>query len=215
MDSVPHSESGSFEVKVKTKQSWAETVCKAKEEGLRMAKQMEEEDHRFVLKVLGPREMEEEDTIPLSGVVLPLNWKVAKRLTMVESAKDLITSAYLLGSLDPMLPIALGSIIEGKGLYKYSVGEFFELYGQFEGKHKLKNEKQTKAKMTALINGDMKYLKSIKARDNSGKLELHPLPFAVRNILAHSGRTSNRLDRKGVELETSIELLLSWVHPKK
>ena len=76
-----------------------------------------------------------------------------------------------------MLPIALGSIIEGKGLYKYSVGELFELYGQFQGKYQLKYDKQTKAKLSAFLNEDSKYLKPIKARNNRNKVELQS--FAI------------------------------------
>ena len=215
MDNVGNSESVSNEDTAKSMQSWPEIMSAVQEEGLRMAKQLKDEGQPVKWAILAPREVKGGDTIPLAGVALPLDWKIAKRLEMVEIARDLITNAYTIDSLDSMLPIALGSIIEGKGLYKYSVGELFELYGQFQGKYQLRNDKQTKAKMRALINGDRKYLKPIKARNNRNKVELHPLPFAVRNILAHSGTNTNRVDQKGEELKTSIELLRSWVHPKK
>ena len=215
MDNVGNSESVSNEDTAKSMQSWPEIVSAIQEEGLRMANQLREQGEPFDVGILAPREVKGGDTIPLSGVVLPLDWKIAKRREMVESARDLITNAYILDSLDPMLPTALRSVIEGKGLYKYSVGELFELYGQFQGKHQLKTDKQTKAKMSVLINGDRKYLKPIKARNNRNKVELHPLPYAVRNIFAHSGTNTNRVDQNGEELKTSIELLRSWVHPKK
>ena len=107
MGNVRNSESGSLEFTVKTKQSWTETVSAAQEEGLRMAKQIRNEGRQYVVEPLGPREMEEQDTIPLSAVVLQLDWKIAKRLAMVESAKDLITNAYILDSLDPGPPTVL------------------------------------------------------------------------------------------------------------
>jgi hypothetical protein len=177
-----------------------------------MAKQLRKEGRKFVVKPLGPREMEEQDMIPLSGVILPLDWKIAKRLEMVEIARDLITTAYIIDSLDPGLPTVLSSIIKGKGLYEHSIGEFFQLYGQFEGKYQLTSEKQTRAKMEALLNGDRKYLKRCLSNK---RWELQPLPFAVRHILAHLGRNPNTLDPNGEELRKSIELLRSWVRPKE
>ena len=212
MGNVRNSESGSLDVTVKTKQSWTETVSAAQEEGLRMAKQIRNEGRQFVVEPLGPREMEEQDTIPLSGVVLQLDWKIAKRLAMVESAKDLITNAYILDSLDPGLPTVLRSIIEGKGLYEHNIGEFFQLYGQFEGKYQLTKHDKTKAKMEALLNGNQKYLKPFYT---NREWKLYPLPLAVRHILAHSGNNPNTLDQEGQELRTSIELLQSWVSRKK
>ena len=62
--------------------------------------------------------------------------------------------------------------------------------------------------MKALVEGDKKYLKCYRER---GKTCLYPLPYAVRNILAHSGNKSNTLDPEGKELQLSIELLRSWV----
>ena len=64
---------------------------------------------------------------------------------MVESAKDMITNAYILDSLDSTFPAVLKSIIEGTGLYEYSIGEFFQLYGKFEGStNSLMDRKQRK-----------------------------------------------------------------------
>ena len=183
---------------------------------------MKDEGHLFKVAILAPREVKGGDTIPLSGVVLPLNWKIAKRLEMVESARDLITNAYILDSLDHGLPTILRTVIEGVGLYEHSIGEFFELYGQFEGKYLQGKYLQrpgpkTRAKMETLVNGDRKYLKSIKVDRKGGKVEeeLQPLPYAVRNILAHLGTSLNKLDDNGEELKISIELLRSWVRSEE
>ena len=125
---------------------------------------------------------------------------------MVESATDMITNAYIIGALDPAFPTVLASIIEGKGLYEHNIGEFFQLYGKFEEMYQTHGPK-TKIVMEDLVNGDDRYLKPYKGR---GNCDLHPLPYAVRNILAHTGRNSNTLDHEGKELKISIELLRSW-----
>ena len=46
-------------------------------------------------------------------------------------------------------------------------------------------------------------------------LRLDPMPYAVRNIPSHVDNNPNSLDREGNDLKTSIELLKSWVAPKK
>ena len=96
---------------------------------------------------------------------------------MVESAREIITKAYAIDSLDPALPHVLGSVIEGKGLYDHSIGEFFELYGRFEGKFQLKKASETRKKMESLVKGDSRYLKQYKEH---GKWSAVPMPFAVR-----------------------------------
>ena len=177
-----------------------------------MTKHGDEQKQPYTLGILAPREIQAGDTIPLSGVIIEHDWKQATKLDMVESARDLMTDAYKIGSLDPAFPTVLWAIIEGNGLYEYSLGEFFQLYGQFEGKYQLTKGSETKVKMEALLKGEKKYLKPYKDR---GKTLLYPLPYAVRNILAHSGQNTNKLDQNGRELRTSIELLRSWVNPKK
>ena len=58
------------------------------------------------------------------------------------------------------------------------------------------------------MNGDKRFQKLYKEH---GKWNYHPLPYAVRNILAHSGKNTNTLDEHGEELRSSIRLLRSWV----
>ena len=202
------SESGSINVTVIPKLEWAEKLVSVQQEGNAMANRTRLQGLRFIVKPLAPREVLSEDRVPLSGVVLQPDWKIAKRLEMVESARDLIDKAYVVGDLDPALPTVLKSVIEGKGLYEYSIGEFFELYGRFEGKHGLKTGRQTRDKMEALVDGEDEYLKRYKEHD---KWNFVPLPYAVRNILGHAGNNPNTLDPDGHELRTSIELLRSWL----
>ena len=212
MDDNKTSASGDVSVTIMPKHSWDEKMAAVKENGLRVAKDISEHNGPFVVKPLAPKEVQGGDTIPLSGVVIKLDWKIATKLEMVESARDLITNAYILHSLDPAFPTVLTAIIEGKGLYEYSIGEFFQLYGRFEGKHQLTKGGDTRRKMEALVNGDQKHMKRYQEH---GRWVLHPLPYAVRNILAHTGHNPNTLDPEGKELRTSIELLKSWVAPEK
>ena len=125
---------------------------------------------------------------------------MATRLEMVESAREMITKAYMIDSLDPAFPHVLGSVIEGKGLYEHSIGEFFELYGRFEEKYQLKKPRYTRDKMASLVDGDERYLKQYK---EYGKWGSAPMPYAVRNILAHAGTNPNKLDPGRNEIRTS------------
>ena len=190
--------------------SWDQKMKPVKEAGNRLAKKLREQGHPFKVEILAPREVRGGDSVPLSAIIMELDWKIATKREMVESARDLITNAYTLDSLDPALPTILRAVIEGRGLYEYGIGEFFLLYGKFEQKHQTTGQ-QTRTKMETLVNGDTKYLKSYK---EYGKERLDPLPYAVRNILAHTGTNPNVLDQEGKELRTSIDLLKSWVNPE-
>ena len=128
------SQSGSHQVIVKTKNGWDKQMADIQKEGRASAKKMKEQGNQFLVRILAPNEVQGGDTVPLGGVTIRLDWRVAKKLEMVETANALITNAYILGYLDPAFPTVLRSIIDGEGLYAYSIGEFFQLYGQFEGK---------------------------------------------------------------------------------
>ena len=75
-------------------------------------------------------------------------------------------------------------------------------------KYQLKKGSDTKDKMAALVKGETRYLKQYK---EYGKWSSVPMPYAVRNILAHAGTNPNQIDQKGEEIRTSITLLRSWV----
>ena len=203
------SQTGSHNVTVKTNDSWAKEMADVQKEGRESAKKLKEQGNRFLVRILAPNEMQEGDSTPLSGVRIDLDWRVKKKQEMVETANELITNAYILGHLDPAFPTVLRSVINGEGLYAYSIGEFFQLYGQFEGKYGTRN-KGTKDTMAEFVNGDQRFLKPYWGGNGWSD---HPLPYAVRNYLAHSGHNpKNELDLEGNELRTSIELLRSWVN---
>ena len=187
---------------------WTQKLSNLKDSGMRMAKQMREQGHPFIAKILTTMVVKGGDTIPLRAVIITLDWKMIARLEMVESAIEMITNAYLIDSLDPAFPHVLGSVIEGKGLYEHSIGEFFELYGRFEEKYQLKKQSDTRDKMASLVNGNEGFLKQYK---EYGKWNSVPMPYAVRNILAHAGTNPNKLDPERDEIRTSIDLLRLWV----
>ncbi len=212
MANAGYSASGSAKVTLRPAHEWARKMAEVKRNGSKVARRMREEGRRFEIEVLAPEEIREGDTVPLGAVILYPNWKIATRLDMVEPARELISRAYTIESLDPALPTVLRAVIEGKGLYEHSIGEFFELFGRFLGKYGLAKQDEVRDRMTSLVDGDRRYLKAYMAR---GKSELHPLPFAVRNILAHPENKANALDPKGEELRKSIELLRAWLALKK
>ena len=152
------SESGEFSYNVIPKQAWDEKMLVVKDNGIRLAKEMQEQGRAFDVEILGAREISDAAPVPLSTVKLGLDWKIATKLEMVEHARDILTKACMLESLDPALPTVLAAIIEGRGLYEYGIGEFFLLYGQFEQKHHTSGNK-TRAKMMQLINGDPQWMK--------------------------------------------------------
>ena len=176
-------------------------------EGLRMAKEYRRRGHDFALEILSPSQVRAGDSVQLSAAVMELDWKLSTKLEMVKAAKDMITNSYMLGSLDPALSIILKSVIQEEGLYEYTFGEFFLLYGRFEQKYDVFKGKETREKMEELIKGEKEFFKPYK---DHGKESLVPLPYAARNILAHVGNT-NTLDEEGKELRTSIDLLRAWL----
>ena len=201
------SESGTVSFTVKPKHAWDEKMSAIRETGTRVAKKIREQGHAFDVQILAPREMPGEHAVPISAVTLELDWKIATRLEMFEHARDIITRAYMLDSLDPALPTLLAATIEGRGLYQHNIGEFFLLYGRFEQKHRTAGKK-TGAKMMKLVKGEPRWMKSYVER---GKTTMQPLPYALRNILSHVGTNPNSLDPNGNDLRASIKLLRSWV----
>ena len=206
MSEQTFSETADFEFKVVAPDSWEEQMAEVRKAGMEKSAALRQQGHAFHVEILGTRRVQSPKSVPLAAVMMNLDWRLAAKLEMVEAARDLITNAHVLDSLDGALPTVLSAVIEGRGLFEYSMGEFFTLYGTFEGKHRVQGER-TRAKMLKLVNGDERYLKPYVER---GKERKDPLPYAVRNILAHSGHNPNTLDPNGNELKTSVDLLRQW-----
>ncbi len=212
MANAGYSASGSVQVTIRPAHEWAEKMAVVKKAGNDAATRMRAAGRKFDVELLAPTEVREQDKVPHSAVFLYPDWRIAIRREMVEPARKLIGQAYTIGSLDPALPTVLSAVIQGKSLYEYGIGEFFELFGEFQGRYELADQEEIRDKMTALVNGDRRYLKNYTRK---GKTRLHPLPLAVRNTLAHPENKANTLDREGKELRTSIELLRSWLALEK
>ena len=188
-----------------TRAEWDEVIERKHRESEKIADSLFLRDYVSKDATLAPRLVQLGDTVHFMRVELDLDWKLSTRLEMIELARDLITKSYFLDELNPAVSTVIGTIIKGEDLYEHSIGEFFELYGRFEQEHKTRDH-TTKAKMMDLVNGDSRYLKDYFER---GKMSEHPLPHAVRNILAHKGTNPNTLEKD--DIRTSIELLKSWV----
>ena len=191
---------------------WNAKITEMREAGRLLAKQKRKQRAPCIPEILAPAVVDGGDTIPLAGVMIPLDWKCATRVEMAESARDLITKSYILGFLDPGFPTILKAVIEGKPLFEHNLGEFFQLYGQFMEKYQVHDGPKIRAKMEALVNGDQKSLKPLLGK--TGKKYLNPLPYTVRQILVHPGNYQNTMDQDGNDLKAAIGLLRAWLSPK-
>ena len=166
------SESATVTFTVKPEDSWNEMLATLRKEGMLAARRMVEDGHHFEVASLAPHLVKGGDSVPMTGVALVLDWKLVQKRKMVALARDFITTAYVCGALDPVLPLVLMSVIEERRLYEYGVGEFFLLYGKFEQKYGTQG-KQTRSKMEDLVARKTKYLKPTIDR---GKQRMDPLP---------------------------------------
>lgn len=206
MANIEITESDEVSIANLSQENWDKKLSAAKKEGARIANRLRTRGYVFQVKILAPREVGGNPSIPLAAVKIGLDWRIGAKMEMVESARDMLTKAHMLDSLSPAFPAVLASIIEGKGLYEHGIGEFFLLYGKFEQRFELSKGADTRDKMMELIHGEERYMKQYEER---GEKRREPLPYAVRNILSH-GNNPNTLDQEGNDLRTSIELLRKW-----
>ncbi len=206
-------ETGEVSVTVKPKHEWDRMMTKIMAEGERLAKRLKDQGHIHKVEILAPKKVHDGDApVTLSGVMLELDWKITTRLEMIEHARDMITKAFMLDEMAPALPAVLKAIIEGRGLYEHGIGEFFLLYGKFEQKYHT-NSTKTQDKMSELIEGRsekdrLECMKSYISPQGSAA-RAGPLPYVVRNILAHIG-TDHHNKLEAQDIEKSIKLLSSW-----
>ena len=204
---------GELKVKLLTTHDWDQKLAATKKSGERLASELLEENRRMDVQIIAPRELPgadpkatpEENSTRLAAACLDIDWKTETRREMAELARDFLAKAFVVGALDPSLPPVLAAMVEGRGLFEHGIGEFFLLYGRFEERHGT-SKRATKLKMDPLVNGDPALMKPYWS---GGKWSDHPLPYAVRNILAHAGTNPNKLDER--ELRRSIELLRRWL----
>ena len=209
-DAAGHSENADAPTVAVSADQWKKRMATLKKRGAQAVRRMKSQGRTFQARVLGPLEVPKErfesGEYTLVAVPIDRDWKLPTKLEMVRDANNLLTNAYKIGALDHALPIALGAAIKGEGLYKYSMGEFFLLYGRFEQKYEVRKGPEVEARMNDLLQGNEQGLKDYV---QGGKTKRVPLPYAVRNILAHVGRNPNQVTVE--ELRVAVELLKSWV----
>ena len=209
-DAAGHSENADAPTVAVSADQWKKRMATLKKRGAQAVQRMKSQGRTFQARVLGPLEVPKErfesGEYTLVAVPIDRDWKLPTKLEMVRDANNLLTNAYKIGALDHALPIALGAAIKGEGLYKYSMGEFFLLYGRFEQKYEVRKGPEVEARMNDLLQGNEQGLKDYV---QGGKTKRVPLPYAVRNILAHVGRNPNQVTVE--DLRVAVELLKSWV----
>ena len=170
-------------------------------------------NNKFIAKGLAPREVPNRTKVWLRALIIPKDGQQGIKLKLYEISRDVLSLAYRINGTNPSaLTEVLGATIEGKDIYKYSIGEFFELYGKFMQKIGLQDdERQTivKEKMKNLIaEGDEDNALRTYRRGNHTE-ENYPLPLYVRNALAHKENELNLIENS--DLPAAIELLRKWL----
>ena len=199
--------SGEVTITTLSKESWESKVDRIKQDSLRMQNEFNEaNESNFVVRIIAPKEVQPSSQVEMVSAVIEKDWKIAKRIEMVDIARDLITAARSIDMNDPALPIALAASIEGKGLFEYNIGEFFLLYGRFEGTVKSNN---LISEMERLVGDDDGLKRPIRDR---GGVKSRPLPYVVRQTLAHfGGGNPDWSTVKREDVTQSIDLLKSWL----
>ena len=183
--------------------------ARVRKEGVLQAEELRKEGSKFVPMLLAPRVVRGGDEVPLAGVIAKPDSKVVAKRELTNLATELISKAYLMDMLDNSLPAILRAVIEERGIYEYSVGELFTLYGIFQQKYGVFDDKAIRKKMSCLLDGDESYLREYVDR---GKPQKYPLPYVVRTVLAHpKNKNVTTLESLEQDIEASVQLLRRWV----
>ena len=213
-----------YNLNVIPKDKWDGKVAGVRQKGERFAEKMQRQGKSLPLAIIGPKEVPVDAEFRAQGVEIQLNWKAAAKLKMVEDANNFLTKARQVDIFHPDLLDDLRSVLEENPLPKHSIGEFFILYGRFQQEYRLSTSKGTKNKMEELMKRGEVHRKDY---EEDGQNKTGPLPYVVRNILAHLGTNNNillvnELDRaKNLEknknellpeeLDRAKEMLSAWL----
>ena len=104
-------------------------------------------------------------------------------------------------------------MVEEKGLYLDSVGEFFQLFGRFEqmlGLGDNYHQSEIRREMESRLGrgSDEHYREYMR----DGSKILIPLPLYVRNVVAHQG-TNRENGLADGDVTTAIRQLKGWLRP--
>ena len=189
------------EVKVLSDDSWRMLKEKRLRDGIEHHRRQYESGSSLGLGMLGPTLVPGgEPPVIFRTVALSFDKTLLYRQKMLSLAKEIVLEDFLLNEQsNPILTEILADMIAGEPLYDFSVAELFELYGELvnhipEDKKKRQlnmwiNSKGFKFKVERKLLGS-----SLTARYHSysrngynNVATCFPLPFAVRNTLAHQG----------------------------
>ncbi len=140
----------------------------------------------YYYRILGIHAMRSDQTFQFTEVRIRADdSKLDDKLVMVQMAKDVLTQALVIDGYDPALSFAIRAAIHGEPPVFHWLGEFYQNYGIFQEKCKVYGAKETRERLEELLRkhgfeGDAWY-DGYRGRGP----ERVPLPFAVRNILAH------------------------------
>ena len=144
-------------------------------------------------------------------LLIPKDGQQGGKLNLVRLCNDALYQAYKLDLPIAGVPGVLSAMAQGKGLYWDSIGEFFQLYGQFEQKLGFTDgykQGQIEYEMQERLGDDAVQHSRKYVRD--GIESLTPLPLYVRNILAHQGTNTVNCLADG-DVHTAIRLLKDWL----
>ena len=191
-------------VEVLSEESWKALKEKRLRDGIEYHRREYENGNSLGLGILVPKVVPGgEPPVTLRTVTLSFDQTLLHRQRMLCLARDILTEDFLLNERsNPILTQVLSDVVSGESLYDFSVAELFELYGEIvnylpehDKKKQLNkwiNGKGFKSKVSGALLGSSftAQYHSYSKNGYSATSKPVPLPFAVRNTLAH-GEVSN------------------------
>ena len=186
-------------VEVLSEESWKALKEKRLRDGIEHHRREYDNGRSLGLGILGPNLVPGgEPPVTLQAVTLSFDQTLLHRQKILSLAQDILTEDFLLNERpNPILTQILSDAISGEPLYDFSVAELFELYGELvnhlaEGYKKKQlnkwiNDKSFKSKVSGALLGNSfttQYY-SYSRNGYSTTSKPAPLPFAIRNTLAH------------------------------
>ena len=186
-------------------EAWKALKEKRLQDGKEHHRRMYEKGNSMGLEILYPKLVPQggEFQVELRAVELDFDESLLYRQKMFSLAQDILTEDLLLNErINPVLADILGKVVAGEQLYEFSVAELFELYGELASRYpecniKKQLHKWIDGKGFESIVSDALLGRSLTVQHYphsktgySCNLKLVPLPYAVRNMIAHQ-ETSN------------------------
>ena len=185
--------------KVLSEEGWRALKEERLRKGIAHHRREYENGRSLGLAILSPKLLPGGDPpVQLRAVTLPFDHQLLYREKMLSLAQDILTEDFLLNERsNPILAEILDNVVSGEPLYDFSIGEMFELYGELvnhlpEGRKKQQlkswiDGKGFKRKVRGDLLGSSFTAKYHAYSQNGYSVTARPvpLPFAVRNTMAH------------------------------